>query len=197
MSDESDQLPSSERHQKLAAEVRQFDANLRRLADYRIDMSLPGPALLASMRARKDEMRRQHEELAEMQHEADRQLLAEMLDLYVNGSDHDRRRLRELLHECRSFRWGFGSGVATRAAVVSEADARKALAVLSMKDGGGGDYRDQIMQLDHICGVLQQAGLPVVALLTEAAGWSSEVAPSPPERSTRALLLERAQRFAS
>jgi hypothetical protein len=66
--------------------------------------------------------------------------------------------------------------------------------VLSMKDGGS-DHRDQIVALDHICDAMRRAGLPVAALLSEAAGWSSDVARFPPARSTRALLLDYAWRF--
>jgi hypothetical protein len=138
-------------------------------------------------------MRRQHEELAAAQREADR-LLPEMLDLYRSGGDSEREQLRALLAACPSFRWGFGWGLAER--VASEDDARRALAVLSMKDGGC-DYRDQIVALDRLCAAMQKAGLPAAVLLRDAAEWSSDVARFPPARSTRALLLDYAERVAS
>jgi hypothetical protein len=170
--------------------IRRIDAKMMRLlSDLKIDLSRPG--VLERMRARADEMRRQRAELEEARKEADR-WLPEMLDRYRNGSDADRRQLRDLLLEHRSFRWGFGWGRIDR--IASAEDARIVLAVFSMKDGGS-DWRDQIVALDHLCAVLLRAGLPVAPLLTEAAEWSSDVARFPPARSTRALLLHYARRF--
>lgn len=179
-----------DRHQRLSEAIRQTDAKMRRLADFGIDMSRPG--WLVRMRARRDEMRRQQAELEKTQKEADDRWLPEMLDLYRNGSDADRQWLRELLHQCQTFRWGFGWYLVDR--IVTREDARNVLAVFSMKDGDS-DYRDQIVAHDHLCAALLRAGLPVAALLREAASWSSDVSWFPPMSSTRALLLARAQRF--
>jgi hypothetical protein len=176
----------------LVDEVRRFDVEMRRLADLGIDLHRPTRALLADLRARRDEMRQQHEALEATKREADRLLLGDLLDLYINGGDADREWLRDLLRECRTFRWGFGWGLRTRIATAD--DARKAFAVFSMRDGGS-DYRDEIMALDNICHTMRVAGLPVAALLTEAAGWSSDVQRFPPVSSTRALLLRYAERF--
>jgi hypothetical protein len=110
----------------------------------------------------------------------------------MSGNDADRDFVRDLLRECRSFRRGFGWGLSTRIATAD--DARKVLGVLSMKDAGS-DHRDQIVVLDHVCDAMWRAGLPVAALLSEAAGWSSDVARFPPARSTRALLLNYLRRF--
>lgn len=184
----------SERHRVLAAAVRRFEAQMRDLADPGIDLHRPPRELLADLRARSDAMRRQHEALEETRHEADRLLLPELLALYTGGSDADRSRIRSLMHECRTFRWGFGWGLADSIAVVE--DARRALAVFSMKDGGS-DSRDQIVTLDRLCIAMSRAGLPVSALLTETASWSSEFARFPPAASTRSLLLDRARRFCS
>ena len=155
-------------------------------------VDLSRPRLRERLRSQAAEMRRKQAAIEAAQREADR-LLPEVLDLYIDGSDADRAEIRALLHECRNFRWGFGWGLMDRMA--TEDNARKALAVLSMKDGGS-DYRDQIVALDHICAVMRRAGMPVVALFTEAAAWSSDLARFPPAHSTRALLLDRAQRFA-
>jgi hypothetical protein len=178
----------SDRHQRLRDAIGALDARMRRLMDFGIDLSRPG--VLERMRARKDEMRRQQDELEETQREADRQLLPEMLDLYCNGSDGERRQMRDLLLQHRSFRWGFGWGLADR--ITTADDARNALAVLSMKDGGA-DWRDQIVALDHLGAVMRRAGLPSAQLFAEAAAWSSDVARFPTARSTRALLLDRAR----
>jgi len=196
MGDERLDNSTTDRHRALAAEIRRFDATMARLADLGIDLHRPPRELLADLRARKDEMRRQHEELEATQREVDRRLLPELLDLYINGGDQDREALRALLAECRTFRWGFGWGLASRIATAD--DARNALAVFSMKDGDR-DWRDEILALDHLCAAIEKAGLPVAALLTEAAGWSSDVPRFGPLniRSTHDHLLDRAQRFGS
>ena len=181
-----------DRHRRLSEAIHAFDARLRVLSDLGIDLSRPGRELLADLRARRDELRQQHEECERVQREADRLLLPELLDLYRNGRDEDREFIRDLLRRCPSFRWGFGWGLDSRLA--GEEDARRALAVFSMKDGGS-DYRDQIVAIDHLSATMRGLGLPVAALLTETASLSSDVARFPPARSTRALLLDRAQRF--
>jgi hypothetical protein len=71
--------------------MRRFDARMRVLGDLGIDLSRPGRELLEDLRERKEERRRQYEELEETQREADRLLLPELLDLHVSGSDADRR----------------------------------------------------------------------------------------------------------
>lgn len=184
----------SERHRTLAAAVRRFDAQMRPLADLGIDLHLPPRELLADLRARHDARRRQHEALEERRHEADRLLLPELLTLYIGGSDADRGRIRDLLHECSTFRWGFGWGLAD--SIATPEDARRALAVFSMKNGAT-DPRDQIVALDHLCVAISRAGLPVAALLDEAALWSSDTTRFPPAASTQSLLLERAARIRS
>jgi hypothetical protein len=181
-----------DRHQRLDEAIHAFDARLRVLSDLGIDLSRPGRELLANLRARRDELRRQHDERERVQREADRLLLPELLDLYRNGSDEDREFIRDVLRECPSFRWGFGWVLDDHIATAE--DARRALAVLSMKDGGS-DYRDQIVALDHLSATMRRLGLPVATLLTEAASLSSDVARFPPARSTRGLLLDYAQRF--
>ena len=179
--------------ERLRDEIRRFDKEMRRLSDLGIDLSLPDPALRGSLQARGEEIRRQYEELEATRHQADRQLLAALLRAYLNGSDTDRRNLRDLLAEYDSFRWGFGCGLA--ACIASEDDARQALAVLSLKDGDK-DYRDQIVALDRLCAAIRKVGLPVAALLREAAVWSSDIERFAPAQSTRALLLDYAERFA-
>src|SRR5947209_7274678 len=100
-------------HQSLAEAIRTMDVRLRALISSGIDLS--GPGLLERLRATRDERRRQFAELEEVQKEADL-LLPEMLDFYINGSDTDREGLRDVLLECRSFRWGFGWGLIDRIA---------------------------------------------------------------------------------
>src|SRR5439155_22607870 len=101
------------------------------------------------------EMRRRQSAIEAAQREADL-LLPELFRRYIDGGDADhidggdadRGAIRALLVECPSFRWGFGWGLATRIATAD--DARRALALLSMTDGGS-DPRDEIVALDHIC----------------------------------------------
>ena len=182
------------RHAALRQAIGPLNERMRRLADLGIDLSRPGRELLADLRARRDEMARRHAELEQTQREADRLLFAELLDLYMNGDDADRAGIRGLLREHTSFRWGFGWGLSAK--IATAADARNALAVLSMKDGGA-DYRDEIVALGHLCAAMRQAGLPLAALLGEAASWSSEEPSFGNIRSTRALLLDYAQRFST
>jgi hypothetical protein len=171
--------------------IRRIDARLRALSNFGIDLSRPGRRLLEDLRARRDEMRQRHAALEATRQEADR-WLPELLERYTNGGDADRQWVRGLLRRCPSFCWGFGWGLDNRIATAE--DARRALAVLSMKDADS-DYRDQIVALDHLGAAMRRAGLPAPELLAEAAAWSSDVARFPPARSTRALLLHYAQRF--
>jgi hypothetical protein len=177
-------------HELLWDAIGRLDARMRVLSNFGIDLSRPG--VLERMRARAGEMRRQQAELEETQREADR-WLPEMLDFYRNGSDADRQQMRDFLFAHRSFRWGFGWGLIDRIATAD--DARNVLAVFSMKDGDI-DWRDRIVAHDHLCASMRRAGLPVAALLTEAAGWSSDTPRFAPARSTRAMLLDYAKRFA-
>lgn len=183
------------RYETLRETIGRFDATMRRLADLGIDLHRPPRELLADLRARKDERRRQHEELEATQREADRLLLAELIDIYINGDDEDRRAVRDLLREFPTFRWGFGWGLAS-SITTAEEDARRALAVLSMKDGDR-DFRDEIVALDHLCAAMRRTGLPAAALLREAAAWSNHVQRFPPAASTRDLLLRYAERSVS
>src|SRR5947207_363162 len=98
--------------QSLEGAIRRIDAKMRPLANFGIDLSRPG--VLERLRARREEMQRQQAELERTQKEADDRWLPEMLDLYRNGSSADREWLRELLHQCRTFRWGFGWGLIDR-----------------------------------------------------------------------------------
>ena len=177
--------------ERLREAIHAIDGRLRPLTHYGIDLSHPTPARLEELRARADAMRRQLDDADRTRREADA-LLPAILDRYLNGGDRDREELRALLAECPSFRWGFGWGLAKRIGAVRE--ARDALAVFSLKDGNG-DWRDQIVALDHLCAAMRRAGLPVAALLTEAAAWSSDISRFPNAASTRALLRRYAQRF--
>lgn len=186
--------PRSDRQRNLAEAVRRYDTRMRELTDLGIDLHRPPRELLADLQARRDERRRRHEALEQMRRDADRSLLPELLDLYITGGEADRAFLRDLLRQCPTFRWGFGWGLAER--IAGDTDARNALAVFSMKDGGA-DPRDQIVALDRLCAAIGRAGLPPAPLLTEGASWSSDVARFANFRSTRDLLLGRAGRFGS
>ena len=176
----------------LCAAVHAHDATIAPLSRIGIDLRRTGRALLADLQARRDEFQQRHRELEAAQREANT-LLPELLTLYTSGSDDEREELRALLAECTSFRWALGWGLFDR--IVTPDDMRQALAVLSMKDGGS-DWRDEIVALDHLCGVMRKAGMPMAPLLREAAGWSSDVSRFGNARSTRALLLSYDERFA-
>ena len=171
--------------------IRRIDAVLSPLINYGIDPRAPG--LRQRLSALAAEMRVKHRAAEAMRAQADL-LLPDLLDLYIDGRDQDRAGLRALLSECPSFRWGVGWGLAHR--IATEADARHALAIFSMKDGGS-DWRDQIVALDRLCAAMRRAGLTPAPLLTEAALWSSDVTRFDNARSTRALLLAYARRLGS
>ena len=119
-----------------------------------------------------------------------------LLDLYRGGGDDDREWVRELLRQCRTFRWAVGRGVGLPQPPIGPEAAAQALALFSMKDGDA-DYRDQQLWLDGLCASLSKSGLDVAALLRQAAGWSSDAPRFPPAWSTRTLLLDYARRSAT
>jgi hypothetical protein len=182
----------TDRH-PLEATVRRIDGELRRLNGPHVDLSAPG--LLDRMREAAEVYRRQEPEREAARQEADR-LLPELLDLYRSGGDDDREWVRDLLHACRTLRWAVGRGVGLPQPPIGLEGAAQALALFSMKDGDA-DYRDQIVWLDGLCAALRKFGLDLPPLLRHAAGWSNDTPRFPPARSTRALLLDYARRFAT
>jgi hypothetical protein len=179
--------------QQLEATVRRIDGELRRLNGPHVDLS--GPGLLDRMRAGAAVYRRQEPEREAARQEADR-LLPELLDRYRSGGGGDREWVRGLLHACPTFRWAVGRGVGLPQPPIGPEEAAQALALFSIKDGDT-DYRDQIVWLDGLCAALHKSGLDLPPLLQQAAGWSNDTARFPPARSTGALLLDYARRFAA
>jgi hypothetical protein len=178
---------------RLEEAVHRIEGELRRLIGTGVKLS--GPGLLDRMRAAREAYRRQEPEREAAQDEANR-LLPELLGLYTVGDNDDRQWVRELLQTCPSFRWALGWDVAGRQTPLTPEEASKALAVLSMKDGGA-DPRDQKVWLDGFCAGLRESGLDLPSLLRQAAELSSDRTRFPPMPSTRALLLETAQRLSA
>jgi len=172
--------------------IRKLDNELRALIDLGLKMS--GPGWFEKFKARAAAYREQEPEREAKRQETDR-FLPELLDLYMTGADDDRQWVRDLLRECPTFRWAFGWRIASPKPPVGAQDMIKALALLSMEDGGA-DPRDQQVLLDKLCAAARQSGLDLPPLLRQAAAWSSDEARFPPMRSTRALLLDYAERFA-
>ena len=172
--------------------IRKLDNELRALVDFGVKMS--GPGWLQKFKARAAEYRQQEPEREAKRQETDK-FLPELLDLYMTGAETDRQWVRDLLRECPTFRWAFGWRIASPKPPVGAQDMIKALALLSMEDGGA-DPRDQQVLLDKLCAAARQSGLDLPPLLRQAAAWSSDEARFPPMRSTRALLLDYAERFA-
>jgi hypothetical protein len=175
----------------LEAGIRPLNEELRALVDFGVEMS--GPGWFEKFKARAAEYREQEPEREAKRQETDR-FLPELLDLYRTGADDDREWVRDLLRACPTFRWGFGWRIASPKPPVSAEDMIKALALLSIKDGGA-DPRDQQVLLDKLCAATRQSGLDLPPLLRKAAAWSSGEARFPPMRSTRALLLDYAERL--
>ena len=156
---------------------------------------MSGPGLLDRMRAADEAYRRQEPEREAAQQEADR-LVPELLGLYTEGGADDRAWVRDLLQACPTFRWAVGWDVAGRQTPLTAEEASKALALFSMKDGGG-DPRDQKVWLDGFCAGLRESGLDLPSLLRQAAELSSDRPRFPPMPSTRALLLATAQQLSA
>jgi hypothetical protein len=174
-------------------EIREIDAELRRLIRSGVPLSVPD--VLKRTRAWAQRYRREEPERRAAQRLADSHLPT-LLDLYMNGEDGDRAWVRNLLHACPSFRWAFGWEIAEPKPPASTEQIANALALLSMKDAGS-DHRDQWVWLQGLCSAAQKSGLDVRALLHQTAAWSSDTPRFPPAPSTRALLLQFAERFAS
>ena len=176
----------------LEAGIRRRNEELRALVDFRVEMSDPG--WFEKFKARAADYREREPQREAKRQETDR-FLPELLNVFMTGADDDRQWVRDLLRACPTFRWALGWRIACPKPPVSAGDMIKALALLSMKDGGA-DPRDQQVLLDKLCAAARQSGLDVPPLLRHAAAWSSDEARFPPMRSTRALLLDYAERFA-
>jgi hypothetical protein len=180
-------------HSRLEAEVRRLDAELKRLTEPGVKLS--APRLLERTREYAERYRKSEPERQAARQQADA-LVPELIVLYTGGSDDDREWVGGLLRDCPTFRWAFGWGVAGPKSPVTTDQMRMALALLSMKDGET-DSRDQWVWLQRLCADAHKLGWEVSALLRQAAAWSSGTARFPPAPSTKALLLQFAERFTS
>ena len=87
--------------------VRRFDAQIRRLQDYGIEMQSPG--WVARQHARKDAMAAMYAEEQLVRQEVDRiGILPRLINAYMRGSAEDRQQLRDLQKECSRFGGGAG-----------------------------------------------------------------------------------------
>jgi hypothetical protein len=174
-------------------EIRELDAELRQLTRLGVEMS--GPRLLERLREGAEAYRRRQPEREAALRQANNHLPA-LLDLYMKGDDGDRQWVRDLLHAFPTFRWALGGKAAGPQMPANAEQALRKLALLSMKDGES-DPRDQWVWLQGLCSAARQSGLDVPPLLRQAAAWSSDTPRFPPTPSTRALLLQFAERFGS
>jgi hypothetical protein len=179
--------------QQLETAVRRIDGELRRLTTPRF--KLEGPGLLERVKEYAERYRESKPAREAMRREADA-LVPDLLELYTGGGDDDREWLRGLLHECPTFRWAFGWPMANPKPPVTAGQALTALALFSMKDGAS-DPRDQRVWLQELCGAARRSEQNLPALLRRAAEWSSDTVRFAQWGSTRALLLEYAERFTS
>jgi len=170
--------------------VRRFDAQIRRLQDYGIEMQRPG--WVARLRARKQAMAAMYAEEQLVREEVDRiGILPRLIDAYMQGSAQDRQELRELQKEYSRFGGGAESHrMARPQPPVTAEGLLRAFAFLSMRDGDS-DWRDEKLWLDDLCAVAHASGLDVAALLREAATMASATARGS-RPSLRETLLARA-----
>jgi len=180
---------------ELIETVRAFDARLRPLQDYGLNLSEPG--LAQRLKARKAIMATMYAESQRLRDEIDRSgIIPRLIDAYVAGADDDRLVLRALFSACRTFAHNWGP--AGRNLTFPEPPATtdqflRALAVHCMRDGDA-DYRDEILLLDGLCKRGRESHLDVPGLLRQAAEMAS-AAPRGSRRSFRETLIERARRI--
>jgi hypothetical protein len=170
--------------------VRRFDAQIRRLQDYGIEMQRPG--WLARLQTRKEAMAAMYAQEQLVRQDVDRNgILPRLIDAYTQGSAQDRHELRELRRECSRFGTGpEGHRMARPKPPVTAAELLRAFAILAMEDGDS-DWRDEKLWLDDLCATGLAGGLDVPALLREAAALASAVARGS-RPSLRETLLARA-----
>jgi hypothetical protein len=164
--------------------VRRFDAQIRRLQDYGIEMQSPG--WVARQHARKDAMAAMYAEEQLVRQQVDRiGILPRLINAYMRGSAEDRQQLRDLQKECSRFGGGpEGHRMARPKPPVTAEELLRAFAILSMSDGDG-DWRDEKLWLDDLCAVGRASGLDVPTLLCKAATTASAA-----ERGSRPSLRE-------
>src|SRR5215471_5962347 len=154
--------------------VRRFEARLRPLQDYGINIHEPG--WVARLKARKDAMASMHAEERRLRDEIDRsEIIPRLIDACIAGGDQERQTLRVLFAECRSFahNWGAeGRKIAFPDAPATAEQFIRALAVHAMRDGDR-DYRDEILLLDGLCKRGTASALDTAALLRQAAEFAS------------------------
>jgi hypothetical protein len=144
---------------ELASRLATLDAALRPIANRPVDITQPGWA----------EQRIAPLDEAGVRVAGDA-LLADVLSLYVNGSDDEREQLRALYARHGAFAWA----AVVNDAPNTEAGFRQQLLLLSLKDQGR-DARDEILQLRWLCDEARNAGVAVDAILREVAALSSGV----------------------
>jgi hypothetical protein len=172
--------------------VRRFEARLRPLQDYGINIHEPG--WVARLKERKDVMASMHAEEQRLRDEIDRSgIIPRLVDACIAGGDQDRQTLRALFAECGSFahNWGpEGRKISFPDAPVTSEQFFRALAVHAMRDGDR-DYRDEILLLDGLCKRGKASALDTAALLRQAAALASDE-PRGGRKSFREALIERA-----
>ena len=144
---------------KLASRLAALDAALRPIANRPVDITQPGWA----------ERRMAPLDEAGVR-TASEALLADLLTLYVNGSDDEREQLRALYARHGAFAWA----AIVNDAPHTEAGFRQQLLLLSLKDQGR-DARDEILQVRWLCGEAGNAGVVIDAILREVVALSSDV----------------------
>jgi hypothetical protein len=168
----------------LVAAVRSFDARIRRLQDYGLELQKPG--WVGRLMSRKEPMAAMHAEEQLVRREVDGLgLCPRLIDAYLQGSAEDRQELRDLLKACDRFGGGPDSQrIARPTSPVTAEDLLRAFAFLALANGDS-DWRDEKLWIDALCAVGRESGLDVPALLRKAATMASAA-----ERGTRPSLRQ-------
>ena len=158
------------------------------------DADIRTPEGLKRFMASKDERAGNYAKEREVAAALNRTVLPGLMDAYRAGGEAEREEIRALLRQCPKVRWSLNTREANEALAADE-ELRRRFALFAMKDGVTADWRDEIVALDSLCAAARAAALDGAALLRWAAALSS-AAPRGERPSTRAVLLERADKVA-
>jgi len=176
---------------ELEAAIAPLDAAIRPVAKSGIDPRKPGwrDELAALKRERDHEPWRPALDRAGVRADAER-LRDDIIGIYAKADDATRVAIRALFRKYDSFAWA----VSLPHEPMDEALLQRTLVLFSVQDQDK-DWRDAIAWLDGVCARARKAGLPLSAMLAEAAKLSSDTPPFGEGRSTRKMLMDYAERF--
>jgi len=146
---------------ELISEIAPFDAILKPIANMPVDIT--DPDWLEKLSAIDPLSRVGIKSQAE-------NLLSLILARYAEGTEEDRKALREAFQTFRSFAWA----ATPKAAPPTRAGFRAHLLLLSIQDQGD-DPRDTLMSIEHLRSAALHSGVDIGPLMQETAELSSSI----------------------